>query len=62
VKCCKRCLIPEARIQKGWQEFTNLDPISGLCLSCLTAKVRASVKPMDCDPADYKRAQSGEKE
>ena len=59
---CKRCLIPEERILKGWQEFTNLDPISGLCITCLTAHVRSQIKPMDKDPADYKRAQSGEKE
>lgn len=55
------CGVEELRWMLDGREATNMDPVSGLCIPCLIARSRGP-KVMPSAPADYKRAQAGERD
>lgn len=60
-RACKSCGAAEQRkLDAKGRELVNLDPVSGLCVNCLSKSI--GPKPMDPEPFDAKLAQAGRDE
>lgn len=55
MKTCRACGVEEQRRGTGREELTNIDPHSGLCLTCLVQSVQARPMPSPKAPIDWAR-------